>query len=160
MTQKKIEIAREVQILSKINHLSVLNLILFSPTNSKNKDKPVIIIITELATNGILSDFIESTSPKKLTFTQKLIIVYGICSDMSYLHLHAIIHRDLKPYKHIYSFLFAKISDFGLSKIKYNIIKIIWNQQLAYSKGHQCTCHQKYGKNINIVKAAMFLQLE
>ena len=34
-------------------------------------------------------------SPIKLTDTQKFIIVFGIASEMSYLHSHEILHRDL-----------------------------------------------------------------
>lgn len=116
-TDVKLEISREVDIISKINHPSILKFIFFSPHNYKNKQKPV--IITELASNGTLSDFISEKPKIKLNATQKLIIVYGICSGMSYLHSHDIIHRDLKPENILIDdFLFPKISDFGLSKIK------------------------------------------
>lgn len=52
-----------------------------------------------------------------LTDTEKLIIIYGIASGMSYLHSHNIIHRDLKPSN---IFLdensYPSISGFNISK--------------------------------------------
>lgn len=116
--EMKIDISREVSILSKLNHPSVLKFIFFSPTNFKHKPKPV--IITEYAPNGTLKNFIELSQSNIYNWddTRKLITVYGIASAMSYLHSHDIIHRDLKPENILMDdFLFPKIADFGLSKI-------------------------------------------
>ena len=55
--EMKLDISREVSILSQLNHPSVLKFIYFSPTNFKKKPKPV--IITEYASNGTLEDFIN-----------------------------------------------------------------------------------------------------
>lgn len=79
-------LSREVNILSKLNHPSVLKFKGYSPVNFKNKPKPV--IITELASNGSLGDLIifERNSKPILNDTRKLIIIYGIASAMSYLH--------------------------------------------------------------------------
>ena len=73
---------------------------------------------------------------------------------MQYLHEHDIIHRDLKPENILIdSFLFPKIADFGLSKIKNKL-----NQSSILGvKGTQYMYHQKYGENMNIVKQAMFM---
>lgn len=111
----------EVNIISKLHHPSILEYVGYSSTNFKNKAKPV--IITEYVSNGSLHDLIEfertSKTNNKFDSTQKLICIYGIASAMSYLHLHDIIHRDLKPENILIdSFMFPKIADFGLSKIK------------------------------------------
>ena len=124
MNDANLEMIREVEIMSKINHPSILKFIFFSPTNFKNKFKPV--IITELIENGSLSKFINNPS-NQLTFTQKLIIIYGISNGMSYLHSHNIIHRDLKPDNILIDqFLFPKISDFGLSKLNMNSLMLFY----------------------------------
>lgn len=82
--EMKIDILREVSILSKLNHPSVLKFILYSPINFKNKNKPV--IITDYASNGSLSQYIErcSKNPENpyFTDTQILILIYGIAAGM------------------------------------------------------------------------------
>ena len=108
-----LDISREVNILSKINHPSVLKFIFYSPLNFKGKPKPV--IITEFAINGSLEELFKKR--EKINMTQKLIIIYGIASAMSFLHNNDIIHRDLKPANILLDqYLFPKIADFGLSK--------------------------------------------
>ena len=118
-TNQFIDIYREVNIISKLNHPSVLKFILYSPLNFKRKPKPV--IITEYASNGSLSQLIEhdrnNPNDPKLDDTHKLIIIYGIVSAMSYLHSNNILHRDLKPDNILLDdFLIPKVADFGLSK--------------------------------------------
>ena len=115
------DISLEVNIISKLNHPSVLKFILYNPINFKGKPKPV--IITEYASNGSLSNLIDhdKKNPKNIILndTRKLIIIYGIASAMSYLHSHNIIHRDLKPENILIdNFLFPKVADFGLSKLR------------------------------------------
>lgn len=113
------DISREVNILSKLKHPSILQFIFYSPFNFKQKPKPV--IITEFAKNKSLEDLIENEkiSPTSLfSDTLKLIIIYGISSAMSYIHSHEIIHRDLKPANILLDdYFFPKIGDFGLSKV-------------------------------------------
>ena len=79
-----INLFREVNIISKLNHPSVLKFIGYSPTNFKGKPKPV--IITEYASNGSLDSLIhlQRNSPSQFTIspTRKLIIIYGIASSM------------------------------------------------------------------------------
>lgn len=78
------EISQEVNIISKLNHPSILKLI-FSPVNFKQKTKPV--IITEYAPNGSLLENIEHNRMHRnnqfLNDTSKLIIIIGIVSAMS-----------------------------------------------------------------------------
>ena len=114
-----LNLIREVDIISKLNHPLVLKFIYFSPINFKKKNKPV--IITEYASKGTLEDLISKERKSKtneyLNDTLKLIIIYGIASSMSYLHSHNIIHRDLKPENILLDdFLHPKLADFGFSK--------------------------------------------
>ncbi|KAK8887659.1 hypothetical protein M9Y10_038712 [Tritrichomonas musculus] len=113
-------LVREVNILSKLNHPSILSFVGFSLKNFNGEPNPV--IITDYLPKGTLNDLIklerQSTSDEKWNDTQKLIIIYGIASAMSYLHSHNIIHRDLKPDNILVDDnLNPKIADFGLSKI-------------------------------------------
>ena len=113
-------LVREVNILSKLNHPSILSFVCFSLKNFN--DEPYPVIITDYLPKGTLNDLIklerQSTSDEKWNDTQKLIIIYGIASAMSYLHSHNIIHRDLKPDNILVDDnLNPKIADFGLSKI-------------------------------------------
>ena len=112
------DISREVAIISNFNHPSVLKFILYSQYDFKQKKQPV--IITEYASNGSLRELIErekQSDNKIMTGTQKLILIYGIASALSYLHNHDIIHRDLKPENILIDeFYFPKVADFGFSK--------------------------------------------
>ena len=65
----------------------------------------------------IIDHGITNPSDCTLTDTQKLKIIYGVASAMSYLHGHGILHCDLKPDNILLEeFLFPKVSDSGLSK--------------------------------------------
>ena len=79
-TEEIQNLSREVNIISKLNHPSVLKFVAFSPFNFKNKRKPV--IITEFASNHslekLISDERESKSNPNWNETRKLIIIYGI----------------------------------------------------------------------------------
>ncbi|KAK8870875.1 hypothetical protein M9Y10_008773 [Tritrichomonas musculus] len=117
--RETVNFIREVTILSKINHPSIMKFIGFSPINFKNVPKPV--IITELLKNGTLEDVIElerkGLSNNLWNETKKLINIYGIASSMAYLHSLDILHRDLKPANILVDdYLFPKLADFGLSK--------------------------------------------
>ncbi|KAK8852543.1 hypothetical protein M9Y10_017528 [Tritrichomonas musculus] len=115
-----LSISHEVNIMSKLNHPSILKFYGYSPVNFENQKNP--IILTEFAPNGDLKHIIQlerqSMAVSGWDDTKKLIIIYGIASGMSYLHKNDIIHRDLKPENILMdNLLFPKISDFGLSKI-------------------------------------------
>ena len=117
-----LNITREVNIMVKLNFPSILRFEFFSPVDFKGKRKAV--IITEYAVNESLGKVIEleRSDPTKtiLNSTNKLIIIYGIASAMSYLHSHNIIHRDLKPDNILLDeYLFPKVADFGLSKVNH-----------------------------------------
>ncbi|KAK8892970.1 hypothetical protein M9Y10_030224 [Tritrichomonas musculus] len=111
---------REVNLMSILNHPSILKFIGYYPTDFEDDPSPT--IITELSTNGSLHDIIEmqisGLAPDNWDDTKKLINIYGIASGMLYLHAHNVIHRDLKPENILIDDdLHPKISDFGLSKV-------------------------------------------
>ncbi|KAK8895369.1 hypothetical protein M9Y10_023832 [Tritrichomonas musculus] len=107
----------EVDRLSQITHPSILKFIGYSPVDFVNQPKP--LIITEYASNKSLEDVLQLERKGKslLTDTNKLIIIYGIASAMSYLHSHNILHRDIKPEHILLDDKFhPKLTGFILSK--------------------------------------------
>ena len=111
---------RKIDIISRLNHPTVLKFIGFSYTNFLNERKPT--IITEFMSNDTLEKMIDlerrGSALNDWDDTRKLIIIYSIASAMKYLHIHGIIHRDLKP-ANIFmdEYLIPRVGDFGLSKI-------------------------------------------
>lgn len=113
-------ISRELNIIAKLSHPSILKFYGYSPNDFDNNPKPV--LITEYAENNSLYTVLDledrGISPAGWDDTKKLITIYGIASGMSYLHYYSIIHRDLKPHNILMdSLFFPKIGDFGFSKI-------------------------------------------
>ena len=124
--------------MSLLNHPCVLKFVGYYSTNFD--EEPLPTIITELATNGSLKDIIhlESSglSPDECTATKKLINIYGIAAGMAYLYSHDVLHRDLKPDNILIDeYLHPKISDFGLSKITFNLSASMNKQSQAGIKG-------------------------
>lgn len=113
---------REINIISKLDHPSILKYVGYSIDDFKSKKRPC--IITEFLSNGTLKDIIKlerrGLCKHEWDDTRKLINIYGIAAAMSFLHSHEILHRDLKPENILMDeYLLPKISDFGLSKIKH-----------------------------------------
>ena len=133
-SEDSVNIKREINIISKINHPLILKFIGFNQNNFQNEPHPV--IITEFIKNGTLEDLIKSKNNTRINYywndTRKLITIYGIASALSYLHSHKIIHRDLKPQNILIDdYLFPKIADFGFSKIKH-----INQESISYSSNN------------------------
>lgn len=110
---------REVSIISKVHHPSIIKFIGSTMKNFQNEDKP--IIVTDYLPNESLESVLQlsqnSRSPDQWDDTAKLILIYGVASAMTFLHAHGIIHRDLKPANILLDKNFYPvIADFGLSK--------------------------------------------
>lgn len=113
--ENSVSFFREIEALSKANHPAVLHLYGFSLLISREKRYPA--IVTEYLSGGTLYDVIKGR--KNITMTEKLIILYGMCEAMHYLHDKLkIVHRDLKPENvMLNSNNEPIICDFGLSKM-------------------------------------------
>lgn len=72
---EKLYLNRELNIMLKIHHPNIVNLVGFSPYNFNNEDRPV--FITELVSNGSLQDVInlqrQGKAPEIWNSTKKLI---------------------------------------------------------------------------------------
>ena len=101
--KEMLNISREVNIISKIRHPSILQFIGYSPISFNKKSKPV--IITEFSPNGTLKDILDLERKNKtvsgLDNTKKLIIIYGIANGMAYLHENSTIQKVKKSIKGI-----------------------------------------------------------
>ncbi|KAK8845724.1 hypothetical protein M9Y10_020642 [Tritrichomonas musculus] len=151
------DISREVNILSKINNISILKFIGFSSVNFQNEPKPV--IVTEYLANGSLNDILNLERKSLADFdwnsTRKLITIYGIASAMAYLHSNNIIHRDLKPANILMDdFLCPKIADFGLSKMKHSNSETMSIESTLAIKGTPIYISPEIWKNMEYTKAS------
>lgn len=107
---------REIEIMAESKHPCVLNLKGFSLPDKKTRYASILI---PFMTNGSLEDLLEKakSKPKNLTFSRKLIILYGVAAGMQYLHRIKVLHRDLKPGNILLNDDYEPvIGDFGFSK--------------------------------------------
>lgn len=110
---------RILQIQSKLNYFSILQLKGFIPANFNQKSNPILVF--EFAANGSLSNLLEKEVKKSnnflLTQTKKFIIIYGIASEMKHLHSCNIIHRQLQTTSILLDdSYYPKISHFNFSQ--------------------------------------------
>ncbi|GAB2300288.1 hypothetical protein Dimus_034324 [Dionaea muscipula] len=109
------EFDREVEILSKIDHLNLVKLLGYV---DKGRER---IIITEYVPNGTLRQHLDGECGRILDFNQRLEIAIGVAHGLTYLHLYGekqIIHRDVKSSNiFLTESLRAKVSDFGFAKV-------------------------------------------
>ncbi|KAL9242460.1 hypothetical protein vseg_016453 [Gypsophila vaccaria] len=109
------EFNSEIDILSKIEHLSLVKLIGYV---DKGKER---LIITEYVSNGTLREHLDGQRDKILDFSQRLEIAIDVAHGLAYLHLYAekqIMHRDVKSSNILVTDNYkAKVADFGLAKV-------------------------------------------
>ncbi|MQL80864.1 hypothetical protein Taro_013314 [Colocasia esculenta] len=114
-TSIRTEFSNEVELLAKIEHLSLVRLLGYIDQGVER------IIITEYVPNGTLREHLDGLHEKMLDFNQRIEIAIDIAHGLTYLHLYAgktIIHRDVKSSNILLTeTLRAKVADFGFARI-------------------------------------------
>lgn len=108
------EYLNEIELLSKIEHRSLVKLIGYIEKGNER------LIITEYVPNGTLREHLDGARGTILDFNQRLEISIDVAHALTYLHLYAekkIIHRDVKSSNILLTeTLRAKVADFGFAK--------------------------------------------
>ncbi|CAI5957528.1 unnamed protein product [Closterium sp. NIES-65] len=111
------EFLTEVQLLSRLHHKNLVNLIGYC-----DEDPNQLILVYEYAPNGTLKDYLRDVvRVKSLSWERRLRIATTSAKGIEYLHNGAspsVIHRDIKTSNILLDYAFnAKVADFGLSKL-------------------------------------------
>ncbi|XP_074281156.1 calmodulin-binding receptor-like cytoplasmic kinase 3 [Silene latifolia] len=105
----------EIEILSKIEHRSLVKLIGYVDKGNER------LIVTEYVPNGTLREHLDGMRDKILDFGQRLEIAIDVAHGLTYLHLYAekqIIHRDVKSSNILLTDNYkAKVADFGFARV-------------------------------------------
>ncbi|KAG6551929.1 hypothetical protein Mapa_006546 [Marchantia paleacea] len=108
------EFYNEVELLSRIRHEYLVNLIGFCEERGEQ------MLVYEFVPNGNLFEHLSGKREPPLTWKQRVKIAICCAKGLAYLHegcTPSIIHRDIKPSNILLDEnLVAKVADFGLSK--------------------------------------------
>ena len=100
---------KEMEIIKKLKHPNIIDLLAVC----HRKDAPNSPILIMDKTSMTLSDFLQRSSDKSLSFN-KISILHNIICGLHYLHRNGIIHRDLTVNAiYLTDNFCAKIADFG-----------------------------------------------
>jgi len=113
MTQRQVErVYSEIDVLNKVNHPNIVNLLEHFETNTK------IYLVMELKTGGELFDRILDKG--YFTEDEAWYVMRQIGAAVHYLHSRGIVHRDLKPENLIFETKDDNspicLADFGFAK--------------------------------------------
>lgn len=120
LEEQKESINREIQVMIKVQHPTILKFIGYSTQDYQGQHG--VTLLTKIAKLGSLSSICYKDSPKrkglKYDNTARQCILAGIARGMMLLHQSQGMHRDLKPDNVLLDAkMYPHISDFGLSKI-------------------------------------------
>ncbi|GMN33287.1 hypothetical protein TIFTF001_004074 [Ficus carica] len=110
-----LEFRAEIELLSRVHHKNLVNLIGFCIEQGEQ------MLIYEYVPNGSLRDSISGKSGVRLDWRKRLKIALDTARGVAYLHELAdppVVHRDIKSNNFLLdNHLNAKVADFGLSKL-------------------------------------------
>ena len=105
----EIQLRREIEIQSHLNHKNILKLYNFF-WDSQN-----IYLILEYAPGGELYKELMSSPNKRFTEEKSSKYIFQMCDALEYIHKKHVIHRDIKPENILNSLGVIKLADFGWS---------------------------------------------
>nr|WIL03466.1 serine/threonine kinase [Cedratvirus plubellavi] len=108
----------EINVMTALRHP---NVVLFMAACTK---PPKMCIVMEFMSLGSLYDLLHNELIAELPFILKAKIAYQAAKGMHFLHSSGIVHRDLKSLNLLLDSKWnVKVSDFGLTKFKEDLIK-------------------------------------
>lgn len=121
-SKDQIMLLREVQILRKLDHPSIVKFYGINFHSFLNPTQLEPTILTEYLKNGSLKEVLDKEKKSRADLdwspTKKYINLLGISDAMRYLHSKGVLHRDLKPENILVDEnYYPRVCDFGFSRI-------------------------------------------
>ena len=150
--QSKTLINREIGIMIRMQHPTIIKFYGYSLTDFEGKDH--VTLLLQFAKNGSLANFLKNVrsglADHMYDNTTRQKILVGIARGMMYLHKNHAIHRDLKPGNILLD------NNFEPPDFIHQVNQIIIRNLLE----HRFIWPQKSSKAINTMAKQMFIHLE
>ncbi|PSS18996.1 Leucine-rich repeat receptor-like protein kinase precursor [Actinidia chinensis var. chinensis] len=132
--QGALEFKTEIELLSRIHHKNVVNLVGFCYEHGEQ------MLVYEYVPNGTLGENLSGKSRIQMDWMRRLSLALDSAQGLAYLHELAdppIIHRDIKSNNILLDdHLNAKVADFGLSKLMGDVKKGYVTTQVKGTLGY------------------------